>query len=625
MHACNLRPRRPGRSLLWLVVLAAVAPVEAATVGRSAATAVSVADVGPVPIAGPFVSGMAPPAYDRSRAAASFELPGLRLAALDVRASSSLPAPPREARASSTLGSARIVLADSFAIRARLETTLIHNEVSVADSSGRCDLEVAHLGGLLDAFIELELPGRPPVRLEVSSQPGAVPLPPELAELVEIDVMTEGVGGDGITSRSILSVGLRVRFLSDDSVIALAAVEAALESCEPDGDGDGVPDAMDNCPAAPNPDQADTDGDGFADACDNCPATPNPAQEDFDSDGRGDVCADRDEDGLLDADDNCPLVPNGDQADGDDDGVGDVCDEDGDGVRDDLDNCPLVANGDQSDTDGDLAGDACDPDDAAACPATALSLRSGRFCAQSFWRDRSGNRGLGHPVAFTLDSGYFWFFEPDNVEVVTKVLDACTLPAFRDFWAFSTGLTDVRVLLRIWDLASGETRHYFNPLGRPFTPVLDTAAFPTCEAPPVAEMTPGKDGSPFPGRRAERQADDETALLNQERFAVSARFRTLDDAEGAAHAVRFTGDAAWFWFFDETNVEAVVKVLDACDLEGFRSFWVFAAGLTDVGVELRVEDTVSGEVWRRESPLGQTFQPIFDTGAFMTCDAAPAP
>ncbi len=36
----------------------------------------------------------------------------------------------------------------------------------------------------------------------------------------------------------------------------------------PDADGDGVPDASDNCPDTPNPDQADSDGDGIGDACD---------------------------------------------------------------------------------------------------------------------------------------------------------------------------------------------------------------------------------------------------------------------------------------------------------------------------------------------------------------------
>ena len=38
-----------------------------------------------------------------------------------------------------------------------------------------------------------------------------------------------------------------------------------------DTDGDGVPDATDNCPTVPNPDQKDTDGDGIGDACDPTP------------------------------------------------------------------------------------------------------------------------------------------------------------------------------------------------------------------------------------------------------------------------------------------------------------------------------------------------------------------
>ena len=42
-----------------------------------------------------------------------------------------------------------------------------------------------------------------------------------------------------------------------------------------DVDGDGVPDATDNCPSVANADQADSDGDGIGDACEACPH-PNP-------------------------------------------------------------------------------------------------------------------------------------------------------------------------------------------------------------------------------------------------------------------------------------------------------------------------------------------------------------
>ncbi|MFO0757761.1 MAG: thrombospondin type 3 repeat-containing protein [Byssovorax sp.] len=44
--------------------------------------------------------------------------------------------------------------------------------------------------------------------------------------------------------------------------------EGGVCSNQPDGDGDGVCDATDNCPNEPNPSQADSDGDGVGDACD---------------------------------------------------------------------------------------------------------------------------------------------------------------------------------------------------------------------------------------------------------------------------------------------------------------------------------------------------------------------
>jgi hypothetical protein len=57
-----------------------------------------------------------------------------------------------------------------------------------------------------------------------------------------------------------------------------------------DTDGDGVDDAVDNCPDDYNPEQTNSDGDPPGDACDNCPTTDNEDQADGDSDDMGDVC-----------------------------------------------------------------------------------------------------------------------------------------------------------------------------------------------------------------------------------------------------------------------------------------------------------------------------------------------
>jgi uncharacterized protein YegL len=164
---------------------------------------------------------------------------------------------------------------------------------------------------------------------------------------------------------------------TENNTLTLPPLDLGVGTC--DRDGDGVPDASDNCADDANPSQADQDGDGIGDACDddvdgdgvlnvddNCPVIPNSTQADQDGDGLGDACdGDVDGDGVDNGTDNCVTTPNANQSDLDGDGAGDACDSDldGDGVPNGGDNCPMTPNASQSDSDGDGIGDACDTDD----------------------------------------------------------------------------------------------------------------------------------------------------------------------------------------------------------------------------------------------------------------------
>ncbi len=111
---------------------------------------------------------------------------------------------------------------------------------------------------------------------------------------------------------------------------------------------------------------------------------------------------------------------------------------------------------------------------------TTLCLTEGRFSVTSNWTTSQGTAGQGHAVDITSDTGYFWFFDQNNVEVVVKVLDACVPILGEKFWVFAGGLTDVQVVLTVVDTETGFTRTYNNPQQTPFQPIQDTGAFDTC-------------------------------------------------------------------------------------------------------------------------------------------------
>ena len=106
-----------------------------------------------------------------------------------------------------------------------------------------------------------------------------------------------------------------------------------------------------------------------------------------------------------------------------------------------------------------------------------LCLNGGRFQVNVAWTKPDSTSGVANAVKLTDDSGYFWFFNPSNIEMVVKVLDGC---AFNHaYWVFASGLTNVQVA---WDVVDTQTGFGFtqtNDQGTPFAPVQATDAFPS--------------------------------------------------------------------------------------------------------------------------------------------------
>ncbi|MEM1180539.1 MAG: zinc-dependent metalloprotease family protein [Acidobacteriota bacterium] len=115
----------------------------------------------------------------------------------------------------------------------------------------------------------------------------------------------------------------------------------------------------------------------------------------------------------------------------------------------------------------------CETDDSVVC------LLDGRFEVRVSWRDFEGNEGTGRVLpGFSDQSAIFWFFTPDNWEMMVKMVDACS---FNDhYWTFSAATTNVAFTVEVRDTATGRSKLYTNELGISAPAVTDTSAFATC-------------------------------------------------------------------------------------------------------------------------------------------------
>lgn len=108
-------------------------------------------------------------------------------------------------------------------------------------------------------------------------------------------------------------------------------------------------------------------------------------------------------------------------------------------------------------------------DDAGLCAPgdETLCLLGGRIEATARWRNqRTGAEGTGKAASLGDRTGTFYFFRPDNVEVIVKALDGSAINGA--YWVFLGSLSDLEYWVDVRHPASGQLRTIYNPPGHLF-------------------------------------------------------------------------------------------------------------------------------------------------------------
>ncbi len=122
------------------------------------------------------------------------------------------------------------------------------------------------------------------------------------------------------------------------------------------------------------------------------------------------------------------------------------------------------------------AAEAAKTDDISGCVTDGQKLcLLDRFQITVDWISEDG-AGPGFASAGTDETGFFWFFDSENTELVVKMLDGGAING--QFWFYYGALTDVEYTLRVLDTTTGQEAIYDNPEGQ-LCGGADTEIFPS--------------------------------------------------------------------------------------------------------------------------------------------------
>ena len=129
-------------------------------------------------------------------------------------------------------------------------------------------------------------------------------------------------------------------------------------------------------------------------------------------------------------------------------------------------------------------------------------------------------------------------------------------------------------------------------------------------------LRPHLAGGSTPGTPQPCSPNASTICLVNDRFSVRVTY-DVGNGPQPMTAIKYTPESGLFWFANASNIEVLLKMINACSFN--NRFWVYSGGTTDVGVTITVTDSKTGTVKTYNNPRGTKFGTITDGDAFATC------
>lgn len=225
------------------------------------------------------------------------------------------------------------------------------------------------------------------------------------------------------------------------------------------------------------------------------------------------------------------------------------------------------------------------------CAAGTLCLLNNRFEAKVNWTNQyNGSSGAGIPGKFSDASGYFYFTDPANLELIIKVLDF----GGGTVKVFYSQLTDLQFTIALRETATGRTKSYSN--GPSNCGAIDQSFYSFSGRDDLGST---KDAA-IPGAVACSPNTNTLCLLNN-RFSVQVDWRNQYNGQsGRGNVTKLSNLTGTVNYGDANNIEQLVKILDFGDR--ILLFW---GALSDLQYTLRVTDTQTGRTKVYDNPAGR--------------------